>query len=309
MSSAVLAMVPRLKEVVWGSGVLQQRYGKHAPLEARIGESWEVSAVPGWESGVEGSPSHLRQHFEAAPRSFLGAPGGFPVLVKLLATSQRLSLQVHPDARRARELEGHPRGKHESWLVLEAEPGACLYLGLADGAGLPELEAAVRSGEPEGVERLLRRVPAAAGEVYDVPPGTLHAVGAGLTLLEVQEPSALTYRLHDWGRPRQVHVQKALAVADPELRPRARRPEGEGLLLEHEAFRLERLRLDAGSREVPVEGLMVLVCLEGRGTASGGGSRAGIPLERGRSCVVPFAAKVLRLEGRGLDLAVVKPPR
>ncbi len=322
MSPGVLLMIPHLKEVLWGGARLQQEWGKDAPADARIGESWEVSAVPGHESRVAGEGSGLGELFRRQPARFLG-PGAtadiFPFLVKLICTTDLLSVQVHPDDAQAFRLEGQPRGKHEAWLVLDAEPGAYLYLGLREGVGRPELEHALASGEPAALRDLLRRVSVRPGEVYDLAPGTLHAIGPGLVLLEVQQPSDLTYRVHDWnrkgpdGRPRELHVEKALSVLAPANRPSACAPLGASTilpgerLLDHPDFRLERWSVDGGSW-LTVRELVAVTCLAGTGSMHAAGG-AEIALRKGLSCVVPHSATMVRVTGRGLILAAAMPPR
>lgn len=322
MTPRVLRLRPWLKEVLWGGAALQSRFGKDAPPDRRIGESWEASCLEGHDSVDAASGRTLRDLFAADPVAFAG-PGagarGFPLLVKLLCTTDLLSLQVHPDDPQARALDRAPNGKREAWLVLDAAPDAFMYLGLADGVSGADLGRALAGGRPGALERCLRRIPVRQNEVYDVTPGTVHALGPGLVLLEVQQPSDLTYRVSDWGRlgpdgkPRTTHPGKALQVIDPASRPGpvAARPlagpvPGE-LLLDHDRFRLERWRV-SGAAETAVDRLFVLTCLGGTGTVRSPGTPP-VALERGASCVVPAAATMLALSGSGLDLAVAMAPR
>jgi len=136
---------------------------------------------------------------------------GAELLVKYLFTAERLSIQVHPgdEAARAR---GLPRGKDEAWYVIAAEPGAVIGLGLTRAVSPAELRAAALDGS---IERLLDWRPVAAGDVFYSPAGTIHAIGGGLSLIEIQQQLDLTYRLYDYGRPRALHLDEAVAVADP----------------------------------------------------------------------------------------------
>lgn len=127
-----------------------------------------------------------------------------PLIIKLIQTAEALSIQVHPDGRDAR-----PR-KNEWWLVLEARDGAYLHLGLTRALDAPALAAAARDGSITG---LLHRFQPRAGDSFYVPSGTIHALGPGLTVLEVQEPSDITYRLYDYGRPRELHLEEGLPVS------------------------------------------------------------------------------------------------
>lgn len=133
------------------------------------------------------------------------------LLVKYLFTSERLSIQVHPDDEAARA-RGHARGKDEAWYVLSAEPGAVIGLGLTHEVSREALrEAAVDAS----IEQLLDWRPVRAGEIFYSPAGTVHAIGGGLSLIEIQQNLDLTYRLYDYGRPRELHLDEGVAVADP----------------------------------------------------------------------------------------------
>jgi mannose-6-phosphate isomerase len=127
-----------------------------------------------------------------------------PILVKLLVTSAKLSVQVHPDGECG-------VGKTEMWHILSAAPGAQIALGFTQPVGAEALRAAAASGE---IERLLRWIPVSAGETYFIPAGTVHAIGAGITLCEIQQNSDITYRLYDYGRPRELHLDRAVEAAN-----------------------------------------------------------------------------------------------
>ena len=135
--------------------------------------------------------------------------GDSALLVKYLFTSQRLSIQVHPDDAAARAA-GFAHGKEEAWLVLDAEPGAVIGLGLRRPASKAELRAAALDGS---LEALVDWRPVKAGDSFFSPAGTIHAIGAGLALIEIQQNIDLTYRLYDYGRPRELHLDQAVAVA------------------------------------------------------------------------------------------------
>ncbi|MGE5562035.1 MAG: class I mannose-6-phosphate isomerase [Bacillota bacterium] len=139
---------------------------------------------------------------------FTGA-GDQPLLVKYLFTSERLSIQVHPNDDQARA-RGLPRGKSECWYILDAEPDATLGLGLKREATADELRAAALDGS---IEELMDWRPVRTGDFFMVPAGTIHAVGAGISLLEFQQNSDVTYRLYDYGRPRELHLDDAVTVA------------------------------------------------------------------------------------------------
>jgi mannose-6-phosphate isomerase len=132
-----------------------------------------------------------------------------PLLAKYIFTSERLSIQVHPDDEQARA-RSLPEGKSECWTILEAEPGATIGLGLKREADKEELQAAALDGS---IEDLIDWRPVSAGDFVFVPSGTIHAIGAGISLLEFQQNADVTYRLYDYGRPRELHLKEGIAVA------------------------------------------------------------------------------------------------
>lgn len=191
------------------------------------------------------------------------------LLVKYLFTSERLSVQVHPDDDAAMAA-GHDRGKDEAWLILNAEPGAEIAIGLKEPLSAEALRASALDGSI--VDRLDWRE-VSPGDAFYSPAGTLHAIGAGLTLLEVQQNADITYRFFDYGRDRQLHLDEAVAAADTESSPRrsVEQPLGDGrsLLVQGPKFTVERWRAGrcrlAGSKEAP----LWLISLGGRTHANG----------------------------------------
>jgi mannose-6-phosphate isomerase len=143
------------------------------------------------------------------------APTELPLLIKYIFTSKQLSIQVHPDDEQARA-RGLASGKSECWYILDAEPEARLGLGLTRELSRPALRAAALDGS---IEQLLDWRPVRPGDFFSVPAGTIHAIGGGITLLEVQQNQGVTFRLYDYGRPRELHVDDAVAVADPRPYP------------------------------------------------------------------------------------------
>ena len=137
--------------------------------------------------------------------------GDLPLLAKYIFTSERLSIQVHPNDEQARA-RGLKHGKSECWAILDAEPGATLGLGVKHAISKDELRAAALDGS---IEELMDWRPVSAGDFIFVPPGTIHAIGAGISLLEFQQNSDVTYRLYDYGRPRELHLDDGVAVSNP----------------------------------------------------------------------------------------------
>ena len=184
-----------------------------------------------------------------------------PLLVKLLFTSESLSVQVHPDDVYARA-HGGERGKTEMWHVLRAEQGARIGLGPRERLTPEGLREASMTGE---IERLLHWMPARAGDTFFAPAGTIHAIGGGLVLCEVQQYSDVTYRLYDYGRPRELHLDEALAVA----RVEPYKGRMEALPVACPYFRTDRLVVN-GAVQCPVAGrTAVYVAIEGEGMIGG----------------------------------------
>jgi mannose-6-phosphate isomerase len=313
-----LVFEPILKERVWGGRLLGSALGRRLPEdETPYGESWELVDLEADQSVVRDGPlagSTLGALVARLGERLLGHAaldgGSFPLLIKLIHAASVLSVQVHPDAETARRLGGRP--KSEAWYILEAEPGASLYLGLAQGVDRASFERAMREGR---LEELLVPVPARAGDLVPVRPGTVHAIGAGVLLAEVQQPSDTTYRVFDWnrlgldGKPRTLHEREALESIhfDDRVTPLpGEAPQRADLGL----FVIERVRLGPGE-VLPVEdeGPVVLVGLEGRGSL--GTSIHETPLARGDVVLLPSACRPARLySGQGATaLVVTLPPR
>ncbi len=226
--------------------------------------------------------------FEDAPDAAL--------MVKFLFTAERLSIQVHPDDAAARAA-GHPRGKDEAWLVLAVDPGAHIGLGLTRPASVEELRAAALDGS---IEALLDWKPAAAGDAWYSPAGTIHALGPGLKLVEVQQNIDLTFRLYDYGRPRALHLEDGLAVARGEPfagAPQPPQPLGDGrtLVAHGPAFHVERW---TGSAAGEVIGPAWVTLLAGAARLDGARARAG-------ECWRIDGAVAVAMDGAG-DLLVAR---
>ena len=166
-------------------------------------ERWIVSVHPAGQSLVDDTTPQIG----GTPLEAI-AGASYPLLIKIIQANETLSVQVHPDDDYAR-LHEHSAGKTECWYVLDAVPDAKIIYGLQKDYSRSELETAIRDNT---IERCLRSVPVSKGDFIFIPAGTVHAIQGGLRLLEVQQSSDITYRLYDWGRPREVHVQKGLDV-------------------------------------------------------------------------------------------------
>ena len=205
-----LLLKPIFSRRPWGARDLAPIYDVHAhPGEEPIGEAW----LTGDACPVANGPLAGRKLGELVAqfgRELVGEapPRGdhFPLLIKFLFPRDKLSVQVHPDDEGARRLN-QPCGKTECWYVLDAEPGATIALGLKPGATCQEFECAIRETR---AEELLNVIPISPGELYYVDAGTVHAIGPGSILVETQQNSDTTYRLYDYGRPRELHIRDGL---------------------------------------------------------------------------------------------------
>ena len=196
-------------ETPWGGGKLRELFNKDIP-DDMTGESLEISALPGRESVIvngELSGKTLTEAADVMGAELLGEFKEFPLLLKLLDAKERLSVQVHPDDEYAARVEGK-RGKTEAWYILNADPGAKLVFGVKAKSS-EELRQIVASGH---IEDTLNWIDVRPGDCLYIQSGTVHAIGGGIVLYEIQQSSDVTYRMWDWGRPREIHTQKALDV-------------------------------------------------------------------------------------------------
>jgi len=244
-----------------------------APMGAPIGEWWLASCHPAAATRLRDSPTTLAAWLDGPGQAFgLPASADFPLLLKFLDCEETLSVQVHPDDSVAM-LQGLPCGKTEAWHILHAEPGACVWLGTAPGVRASDLlDAAAAGATDDQVLSMLRRVEVCAGDTLFVAGGTVHAIGPGLQLFEVQQSSDTTWRIHDWGRGRQVHLAEARQSCidlPPELPRRARvAADVWTKLIDETAFGLRRTLVRHGLNFAPSGGFGFLVALAGAGTVS-----------------------------------------
>lgn len=254
----LLRFKPIYQERVWGGRALESALGRSLPSGAPIGESWEIVDRPEAQSIVVGGPfngqslrSLLAQHGAdvMGPRWPAGKP--FPLLVKWLDCRERLSLQVHPPAAVAAELRGEP--KTENWYIAHSAPEAHLIVGLTRGATRAQFERAIGDNT---VEACVHHFPVAAGDSILVRSGQVHAIGAGILILEIQQNSDTTYRVYDWGRvgldglPRQLHVAQSLRSIDwTDFEPTpVRATPTSGMIADCPEFAIRRVVLGAGER-------------------------------------------------------------
>jgi mannose-6-phosphate isomerase len=306
-SLSPLPLQPLFHERVWGGRRLAETLGADLP-DGPIGESWSMGA----DNPVTAGPlagQTLGALVAAAPEAMLGRlalRGGrtdLPLLFKILDANDMLSIQVHPDDPYARQVEGVAFGKTEAWYVLDAAPGAYVIHGFNRAVTADE----VRGGLADGsVTQLLRRVELRAGDTLLVPAGTVHAIGGGLLIGEIQENSDITYRLYDWGRPREMHVDKSLAVMNAERAsfgpsPGAVVQDAGGalrFLVACRYFLYQDLAVTSGlALDTERRSFHVLFCRQGSATVRYPGGAA--PLGPGQTIFVPAGLGAYRLEGAG----------
>ena len=281
----------------WGGDKLKKLYGKQSD-DAHTGESLEMSVIPGLNS-VDENGETLSSLIEKYGSDLTGTEvvGEFPLLLKLIDAKDQLSVQVHPDDTYAKANE-NKLGKTEAWAILHAVPGAQLVYGIKEGTTAEMLQDACGKGKE--IEKLLRYVPVHDGDVFYIPSGTVHAIGAGIVLYEIQQSSDVTYRFYDWdradaqGNKRALHIRQALDVTRLDYQPQAvvpkemedatcRREE----LLNTPYFYLERL---SDCKETPFEAAFTrfsVLTLLTEGTLTFGGESHAFPA--GQTIFIPAA--------------------
>jgi mannose-6-phosphate isomerase len=307
-------LTPLLVDKPWGGSRLS-RIGREVAADGRVGESWDLvdldettTTVPDAVSRVAGGPldgRSLRELVRERPTELLGAAFAgterFPLLVKHIDAAEHLSVQVHPPAAMVARDPGL-RLKTESWVVVAADPGAELMLGLRPDVTVDQVRDVAGTS---GIVPLLRRVPAQVGDVHHLPAGVVHALGAGVVVAEVQSPSDTTFRLYDWpeeyGRAeRELHLDDALTALEEswDLNVAALEPvRHDGRVVQTDLYTIDRRRtstrrlLDVPARDIA----RVLVLLSGRVRIPD----LGDPLLTGELAVLPAAWSGEMVSGAG----------
>ncbi len=271
MNKTPFTLTPEYRDYVWGGAKLR-------PEIVPTAEAWIVFAGNRVSSGIYAGRvlSDLAQEFGAellGTRAVELTGKRFPLLVKILDAAQWLSLQVHPNDEQAKRLEGAEFfGKTEAWHVLENNPNAKLIAGMKPNITAAALADAIRNGT---IIDLVESVEVKAGDTLFINPGTIHALGDGLLIYEVQQTSDLTYRVYDWGRPqtetRKLHIDKALAVSDPNALAAVvsapQMDDGEAkILTQCEYFKLETIAVEEKSATLDTggESFHALTVIEGQ---------------------------------------------
>lgn len=316
---------PAGKDYLWGGRRLKEDFSKEIELSP-LAETWECSTHPDGPSIVasgtyEGMSLRevLTEHPEYMGKSYADK-GGLPILIKFIDAKADLSVQVHPDDMYAWEHEGGALGKSEMWYVLDAQKDTCIIYGFRHEMDRQTLRESLENGT---VGRYLQKVPIQKDDVFYIPAGQVHAIGAGALMAEIQESSNLTYRMFDYnrldknGKPRPLHIDKAVEVADLGGAAEPRQPlrvlkfkrgYATELLCRCKYFQTERMLLNTERwREGAAFGtgetsFKVLLCTEGVGTLAGEGNS--LPFIKGDCIFVPADSVPLRLQGKGKLLVV-----
>ncbi len=310
---------PRFVGRVWGLQDLHPWYDRKAqPGSDPIGEVWLTGDECLVATGVNAGQK-LGDLFEKMPAVLLGADASVlssPLLIKVIFAKEKLSVQVHPDDTMAQKY-GQPRGKTECWYALAAEPGALVAVGLKQGVSLQK----VREGIDEGtLEGSLNMLPVATGDLILVEAGTVHAIWPGSILLETQQYSDTTYRMYDYGRGRELHIEKSLEAIHLETGAGRVQPKvlsDRTILVDAEYFRLERLPVDRslGSSSLAGDsdhagsghGLAYLFAAAGTGRITGAGIEP-VDLPARGIVAVPASSPEFAVENLGgLDLIRIIP--
>jgi mannose-6-phosphate isomerase len=270
-----LKFKPIYKQRIWGGQKLREVFDKDISPDEKIGESWEVADLPDDKSIItngELAGQTLALAIEKYPKQIMGDEnfsGPFPLLIKFLDAEDILSVQVHPDEQTCRRM-GKGQPKTECWYIIFAAPGANIYKGLRKGVSKKQFAEAIKKGT---VADMLAEVPVEVGQCHFLPAGTVHSIGAGLLIAEIQTPSDTTYRVFDFnrvddaGKPRQLHVEEALESIRFDMSEDELSVTTVGRLVDCEKFRIDKGHQAKDCELLVSPGKMkALIILSGLGT-------------------------------------------
>lgn len=310
---------PLIKQTIWGGRRLGELLGKSIGSENNYAESWEVVDHGPDQSLVENGPLAGKSLAELIAMDSAWVMGNdqpsrqFPLLLKYLDCNRVLSVQVHPDDAYGATMPVPDRGKTEAWYVVDALSDSLIYAGLKDGVDRDQLAAAMATGE---TDRVLHSFHPQPGDCVFIPAGTVHALGAGLVIAEIQQSSDTTFRLFDWnrhgpdGRPRPLHVEQSLEVTDYQRGPvnataSNRDATGRQSLVKCDKFSLDAL--ENGDTEVGGDGKFCIVTVP-RGTATLETRVQPLTLTCGQSVLLPASMTCCRLQVQPGSAALIAGP-
>lgn len=307
-----LKFEPILKDKIWGGTRLKTMLYKEISPANCCGESWEVSGLVGDESMITNgflAENNLNELLEIYMTELVGEKNyekyglGFPLLIKFIDAQDNLSVQVHPNDKLAQRKYGQS-GKTEMWHVIASEPGSGLYVGFNKTVSKAQFEEAIANGT---VEEVLQFYPVQPGDTFMIPAGTVHAIGKGVLLAEIQQPSDITFRVFDWnrvddeGNSRELHVQEALEAIDfdhqtdnfkveyqPQLNKTVR-------LVRSQYFNTSLLEFDQPLNKsfVEIDSFVIYMCLDGQILLAYGDERE--RLETGEVVLIPAEMEEVQL--------------
>lgn len=317
---------PACKEAIWGGQKLKEHFGKQAKLD-NIAETWECSTHqegPSIVSTGEHMGMLLTEVLQKHPE-YLGThprtKGELPILVKFIDANHKLSVQVHPDDEYAKLYENGQFGKTEMWYVLDADKEAKLIYGFSNDMDVSDVIQILKNGT---IEKYLQKVKVQKNDVFYIPAGTVHAIGAGNLIVEVQESSNLTYRLYDYdridkqGKKRELHIEKALAVLDLKGKATPRQPlrvlrytpgSATEFLCRCKYFQVERLLINTDKERQLVQlhtgsnSFQVLLCIDGGGRLLMADNE-NLTYSKGNCIFIPADTGMLKLSGSAQFLKI-----
>lgn len=283
---------PIYKKRIWGGQKLKKVFDKDLPAETKIGESWELADLPENKSIIANGSlagKTLAEVIEKYPKEIAGSSNykaPFPLLIKFLDAEDIVSVQVHPDAQTCKKM-GKGAPKTECWYIIAAQTDAYIYKGLKPGTTKEQFTEAINA---ETCAELLNRIPVKTGQCHFLPAGTVHALGPGLLIAEIQTSSDTTYRVFDWnrlqdGKPRQLHIAEALESIHFNQSPEELPVTTSGRLVDSDIF-----KIDKNPDPVLSPGQMkVLIIIEGNGKITSPDSE--VFFTKGQTILIPAAFK------------------
>ncbi len=311
-----LLFEPVFKEKLWGGRKLEKILNKKLPPEISIGESWEISDHPDGPSII--ANGHFKNMTLSELKNMLGKTlmgnkyveryhdKRFPLLVKFIDSEDLLSVQVHPDDEYTKKNNLLDSGKTEAWYVIWADNDAFLYKGFNKTLSKEEF---VKALSEKKLSRYLNKVPVKTGDIIFLPPGTVHAIGKGIIICEVQQSSNITYRIYDWdrvdknGKPRELHLKEALEVMNlsKELKGKEekkllseKKEYKKYLLIKNNYFIMQELVIfETTSFKFSPDYFKMMMIIEGNGNFLYDNEK--LPYEKGNSFLIPAYLKELTL--------------
>lgn len=310
---AMVKLEPAKKSAIWGGRKLIEEFGKGFDGE-NLAETWELSAHPDGLSVIASGEDvglTLPEYIEKYGKGILGANcekfEDFPILIKLIDAKSKLSVQVHPDDAYARKYENQ-YGKTEMWYVVEDEPGAKLCYGCKREVSKDEFRKHIADNT---LDEVMNMVPVKQGDVFFIEAGTIHAIGGGIVVVEIQQNSNVTYRVYDYGRvgadgkPRELHIEKALDVA--KLAPPRTDYDFGGHIGVCDCFVVDLFRIDGAglNGNATVDSFVSLLVVEGEGAVENNGET--LSMKKGDSILITAGSGAFFVKGKLTVIQTVVP--